>query len=138
MRTRRETLTFLTSSVLATGAALGAGVARAKDSASHGDGADAFEALMTRMLEAVKAGSYDQFVADGDDKLKSLAKAMFATASGRFAPMLKKGYRTTFLAKLRKDDHELLLWKLALPAGKEDFEVRMAVANGRVDGFWLV
>jgi hypothetical protein len=100
--------------------------------------ASKFEPVVTKMLEAVKANSYEDFIAAGGDKFKATAKPAFSTASAYFGPMLKKGYKTTFLSTLRKDDHELLLWKLAIPGGKDDFEVRIAIVSGKVDGFWLV
>jgi hypothetical protein len=100
--------------------------------------ASQFEPVVAKMLEAVKASSYDDFIAAGGEKFKATAKPSFSTASSYFGPMLKKGYKTTFLTTLRKDDHELLLWKLAIPGGKDDFEVRIAIANGKVEGFWLV
>jgi hypothetical protein len=134
MKTLRASLMLLAPLTILAGPLTRPADAREKSSAV----ASQFEPVVTRMLEAVKANSYEDFIAAGGDKFKATAKPSFSTASGYFGPMLKKGYKTTFLTTLRKDDHELLLWKLAIPGGKDDFEVRIAIVNGKVDGFWLV
>src|SRR6266700_758442 len=94
---------------------------------------DPADALMKRMLDAVKAGSYEDFVADGTAKMKAGAgKSAFGVASAHFAPLLRKGYKTTYLARLRKPDHAISLWKLE-PAGEsEDFLVRVVLEGTKV------
>jgi hypothetical protein len=93
------------------------------------------DALMKKGLDAVKANDYAAFVADGTAKEKSLSKASFNLVSVHFAPMLLKGYKTTFLATLRKPDNTTHLWKLEPAGGKEDFVIKLVVIDGKVDAF---
>ncbi len=99
---------------------------------------DQHEATMKKMLEAIKATSYEDYVAPGGPKVKAISRPNFATMSGHLGPILQRGYTTRLLSRLRKDDHELFLWKVDVPAGKEDFELRMSIANGIVDGVWII
>ena len=100
---------------------------------------DPADALMKKMLDAVKAGSYELFVADGTPKMKELGKSSFGVASAHFAPLLRKGYKTTALGTLRKTGRTLHLWKLEPAGAPEDYEIRLATStqNGKVDGFWI-
>jgi hypothetical protein len=98
---------------------------------------DPADALMKKMLDAVKAGSYEAFVADGTPTMKSLGKSSFGIASAHFAPVLKKGYKTTYLARLRKKDAAMTLWKLEPNGGDEDYEIRVVLKDGKVDAFTM-
>jgi hypothetical protein len=90
---------------------------------------------MKKGLDALKANDYAAFVADGTAKHKGLTKASFALVSARFGPMLSKGYKTTYLARLRKQGHAISLWKLEPEGAAEDFELEVSVEAGKVDGF---
>jgi len=99
---------------------------------------DPADALMKKMLDAVKAGSYQAFIADGTPKMRNeTGKSAFGVASGHFAPMLLKGYKTTYLGRVRKRDRAISLWKLEPTGAAEDFLVRVVLENGKVDGFWI-
>jgi hypothetical protein len=96
---------------------------------------DPADAPMKRMLDAVKAGSYDDFVAGGTGKFKAGGRTPFGVASAHFAPMLMKGYKTTYLCRLRKADHAVSLWKLEPAGAPEDYVIEVALKDGKVDGF---
>jgi hypothetical protein len=96
---------------------------------------DPADALMKKELDALKANDYAAFVVDGTPKLKSLPKGSFALVSAHFGPMLAKGYKTTFLANVRKLDHTIHLWKLEPAGAKEDYEIRMVTQNNLIDAF---
>jgi hypothetical protein len=99
---------------------------------------DPADALMKKLLDAVKAGSYEAFVEDGTPKMKaSGGRSAFGVASAHFAPMLRKGYKTTYLTRVRKSDHAISLWKLEPVGAAEDYVVRVVLKDGKVDGFWI-
>jgi hypothetical protein len=102
---------------------------------------DPADAHMKRMLDAVKAGSIDDFVAGGTAKFKAGARTPFGVASAHFAPLLMKGYKTTYLCRLRKPDHAVSLWKLEPSGAPEDYVIKVALQTskdgGKVDGFWI-
>jgi hypothetical protein len=125
------------AAVLSTTAYLGSFAAAAPGEMSAA--ADPADALMKKMLDALKARRFEDFVADGTPKLKSLAKQSFALVSAHFSPLLLGGYKTTYLARLRKPDLAISLWKLE-PTGStkgvpEDFEIRVVLKAGKVDAF---
>jgi len=96
------------------------------------------EAQMKRMVEAIKAKSYEDFVADADDKMRvALTKQMFEGVAGLLAPRLQQGYKTSHLGKLRQQGFETHLWKLELADGKDEHLVKMSVKDGKVGGFWV-
>jgi hypothetical protein len=96
---------------------------------------DPADAQMKKLLDAVKTNDYAAFLADGTPKQRSLDKRSFNLVSVHFAPMLLKGYKTTFLATLRKPDNTTHLWKLEPAGGKEDFVIKLVVIDGKVDVF---
>ena len=98
---------------------------------------DPADALMKKMLDALKAGSYEGFVADGTAKMKQGGRSAFGVASAHFAPLLMKGYKTTYLARVRKTGHAITLWKLEPAGAPEDYVIRVVVKDGKVDGFWI-
>ena len=98
---------------------------------------DPADAQMKKMLDAVKAGSYQAFLADATPRLKGLGKPSFDLASAHFAPMLLKGYKTTLLGKVRKADHTIDIWKLQPASGPDEYEVRLVTKDGKVDGFQI-
>src|SRR4051812_45451358 len=94
---------------------------------------DPADAFMKKMLDAVKAGSFEAFVADGTPKMKEAAgKSAFGVASAHFAPMLLKGYKTTYLGTLRKTGRTLHLWKLEPAGAAEDYEIKLVLKGGKV------
>ena len=96
---------------------------------------DPADALMKKMLDAIKAGSYDGFVADATPKMKAAAKSAFGVASAHLAPQLLKGYKTTALGVLRKTGNSVHLWKLEPAGAPEDYEIRLVLEDGKVGGF---
>lgn len=96
---------------------------------------DPADALMKSLLDAVKANAYEAYLADATPRMKQSGKSSFGVASAHFAPLLLKGYKTIFLAKLRKTDHLVHLWKLEPAGAPEDYEIRLVTRDGKVDAF---
>jgi hypothetical protein len=98
---------------------------------------DPADAHMKRMLDAVKAKSYDAFVASGTPRMREQGRTAFGVAAAHFAPILMKGYKTTYLGRIHKPDRAISLWKLQPPGGAEDYLVRVVMMGELVDGFWI-
>ena len=98
---------------------------------------DPADALMKSMLDALKAGSYEDFAAASTPEFKAGGRTPFGVASAHFAPLLMKGYKTTYLCRVRKTDYAISLWKLEPAGAPEDYVIRVAVKDGKVDGFWI-
>lgn len=99
---------------------------------------DAPEATVQNVIKAVQDRSYEAFVRDADDKVKAaLTKPMFDGVAGQLSPRLNKGFKRTYLTKLRKEGHVVHLWKLTFDDGKDDALVRMAMKDGKVAGIFF-
>jgi len=96
------------------------------------------EALMKKMMEATKNRSYEAFVSDCDEKVKSgLTKQMFEGVSGMLAPRLKQGWKHVYLGKLRQQGSITHLWRLEFVDGKDDYLLRMSLKDGKVTGIFV-
>lgn len=104
-----------------------------------GEAADpAAEAIMKRIIEAVKARSYDDFFVDADEKVKqAITRQMFERVSDQVGPLLREGYKSFYLGKLRQRGFTTHLWRLEVKQGKEDILCRLMIKDGRVGGVWL-
>jgi hypothetical protein len=96
---------------------------------------DPADALMKKMLDALKADAYDLYVEGATPRLRAHGRAEFAPLRARFGALLRDGYKTTVLGSLRKPGRTVALWKLEPADGPEDFEVRLTLEDGRVDAF---
>ena len=96
------------------------------------------EKVMKMMVEAIKAKSQKDFLAEANDTMKaSLTKEMFEGVSNQMAPRLRGGYKTAFLTRLHRQDAAVFLWKLTFTDGKDEFVVTMAVQAKKVAGFFV-
>jgi hypothetical protein len=97
------------------------------------------EAIMKRIVEAVKARSYDDFLVDADDRVKQgITKQMFEGVAGQLAGRLTKGYKTSYLGGLRQKGYATHLWKMEIADGKnDDVLVKISVKDGKVAGVFF-
>jgi hypothetical protein len=96
------------------------------------------EAILLKLLTAVQNHDYEAFVADGTDEFKSrLTQRIFARVSAQLSARMKKGYSTSYLGQLKKQGHQVYLWKMAFSDQGDDDLVRLVVQNQKVGGFWL-
>jgi hypothetical protein len=102
-------------------------------------GSDPPEALMKKMMEAVKNHSYDDFMIECDETMRAaLTKQQFEGVSSLMTASLQPGHKTTYLGKLRRKGMVTYLWKLEPPATlKEDTLIHMTVKDKKVAGFFL-
>ena len=96
------------------------------------------EAILRRMLAAVVANAYDDFVLTMSDGFKAgLTPARLAAVAQDIGPRLKRGYTAHALGKLTRGGHVAYLWKLELADGGDDLLVRLAVLDEQIAGFWI-
>jgi len=94
------------------------------------------EAILVKMIEAVKAQSYDDFLVNADSKLKSgLSRQQFEGICGLYTAPLRKGYRLEYLGQLRQRGTVVLLWKITVVDSPDETLLRMVMKDGKVDGF---
>jgi hypothetical protein len=53
------------------------------------------------------------------------------------APALERGFRLEPLGTLRREGHEVHLWKLDLGAAEDEYLLQLALKDGRAAGFWV-
>jgi hypothetical protein len=94
------------------------------------------EAMLVKMIEAVKAQSYDDFLSYADAKLKSgLSRQQFEGICGLYTAPLRKGYRLEYMGRLRQRETIVLLWKVTIVDSPDETLLRMVMKDGKVDGF---
>ena len=88
------------------------------------------EGMLKSILQATKDKSYDDFLTHADSGVRAgISKQMFEGVSGMFAPRLQKGYKTTYLTRLRQRGHTVYLWKLEFTDGKDEVLVKLSINN---------
>ena len=98
----------------------------------------AVERVLVKMIEAVKAQSYDDFLADADAKFKSqFSRQQFEGICGLYTAPLRKGYRLEYLGQLRQRGAFVYLWKVSVVDGQDESLVRLAMKDGKVSGVWV-
>jgi hypothetical protein len=96
------------------------------------------EKVLVKMIEAVKAHSYDAFLADADDNLKRhLSHQQFDELCERYATALKKGYEMEYFGQLRQNGMVVYVWKVSSPGAQDDALVKLVMKDGKVSGIWV-
>jgi hypothetical protein len=96
------------------------------------------ERVLNKMIEAVKAQSYEDFLSDADAQLKSnLSRQQFEGICGLYTAPLRKGYRLEYLGQLRQREAIVYLWKITVVDGQDEALIRFVMKDGKVSGFWV-
>jgi hypothetical protein len=115
--------------------ALGLMVAHAAPARAEGAAPPEAQKLLLKMIEAVKAESYEAFLADADANLKKqLSRQQFEGMCGLYSKPLKKGYTLEYFGQLKKRDMAVYVWKVSAAGAQEEVLVRLAVKDGKVGG----
>ena len=94
------------------------------------------ERVLVKMIEAVKAESYDDFLTDADAQLKSnLSRQQFEGLCGLYTAPLRKGYKFEYLGQLRQRGMSVHLWKIAVVDGQDEGLIRLVLKDGKTYGF---
>ncbi len=110
---------------------------RAADPADLAD-AELSRPILEKLLKAVEANDYDNFVAEGTEAVKAaLTPQMLADVSKQLSPRMKAGYEKTYLGELNQQGCKTYLWKLVFKEGGDDTLAKLALMEGKVAGFVL-
>ncbi len=94
--------------------------------------------ILNKLLKAVEACDYDNFVADGNARFKAgLTKQMLEGVCAQLSPRMKKGYDSTYLGQLKQQGCQVYLWKLVFKDAGDDTLAKLVLKDGQVAGFWL-
>jgi hypothetical protein len=93
------------------------------------------EKLLAHLIDAVKAESYDAFLADADANMKKrLSRQQFEGLCGLYSKPLRKGYTLTYFGQLKQKGASVYVWKVASAGAPEEALVRLWVKDGKVAG----
>jgi uncharacterized membrane-anchored protein YitT (DUF2179 family) len=96
------------------------------------------ETVVKSMLGAIQAGSLTDFVAPGDQSVKSaMTQQMLDSMNQLLGPRLKQGYTAVGIGSLRKEGAVVYLWKLEFKDEGDDVLVTIAIKEGKVAGFYI-
>lgn len=94
--------------------------------------------LITKMIDAVVAQSYDAFLADADANLKkNLSRQQFEGLCGLYTQPLKKGYKLDYFGQLKQRGYVVHIWKISTHGAQDEALIRMALKDGKVGGVWV-
>ena len=94
---------------------------------------DAFDLLTV----SIRDDDYAGFTRAVDDNFKTaLTKEAFAKVVAQIAPLLKKGFKTTYFGQFKKNGFAVHLWKVEFDAG-DDFLAEMSLKDQKIGGFFL-
>ncbi len=93
------------------------------------------EKLLLKLIEAVKAESYDAFLADADANMKKqLSRQQFEGLCGLYTKPLKQGYTLTYFGQLKQRGMAVYVWKVDAVGAQDEVLVRLWVKDGKVGG----
>jgi hypothetical protein len=93
------------------------------------------EKLLLRLIEAVKAESYDAFLSDADANMKKqLSRQQFEGLCGLYTKPLKQGYTLSYFGQLRQRGMAVYVWKVAAAGAPDEALVRLWLKDGKVGG----
>ena len=94
------------------------------------------ERVLIKMIEAVKAQSYEDFLTDADAKLKSqFSRQQFEGMCGLYTAPLRKGYRLEYMGQLRQREAFVYLWKISVVDGQDETLLKLVIKDGKASGF---
>jgi hypothetical protein len=94
---------------------------------------EAFQSL----LKAIEAHAIDQFTALGDEGFKAMPPGEFDALAAKFAPMLRSGYRASYLGEFKQKDTIVHYWKLTFTSDSDDYLAKLGVRDGKLRGFLI-
>ena len=128
--------TFLTIGPFLALTCLTAGTASAREDPAAPADAQKF---LSRMIEAVKAESYEAFLVDADANLKThLSRQQFEGLCGLYTQPLKKGYTLDYFGHLKQHGHLVHVWKISANGSPDDALIKLAIKDGKVSGVWVL
>jgi hypothetical protein len=102
------------------------------------NGEQAVRPVLDKLLSAVEANDYANFVANGTEAFKAeVTKQVFESVSTQIAPRMKDGYKVIYLGELEQQDYQIHLWRLEYKDGGDDTMAKLVTDDGKVAGFWL-
>lgn len=126
---------------LVLGPALGLTLLTARGAAARDDATAPPEVqkLLARMIDAVKAESYEAFLADADANLKThLSRQQFEGICGLYTQPLKKGYTLGYFGRLKQHGYLVYVWKITSTGAEDDALIKLAVKDAKVGGVWVL
>jgi len=94
--------------------------------------------LFTALLDAIKAESYDAFIALGSHCFQhGVSKEMFDSVGAQVGAFLRQGYDAQYLGEIRRKGHVVHLWKVSYADGGDDNLAHLTFTDGKATGFWL-
>lgn len=114
------------------------GLAALASFAGAADPDPAVKKTFEKLLGAVEANDRAAFVAQATDAVKDgVTQPVMDALNKQLGARLKKGYEATYVCELRQMERQVHLWKLRFKDNGDDVVVRVALKDGKVDGFFL-
>jgi len=98
----------------------------------------AVQKTFQKLLGAIQAANREAFVAEATEAVKqAVTQQVLDDLNKGVGARLKKGYKAGYLCALNQRGLHVYLWKLTFTDQGDDVVVRIALKDGKVDGFFL-
>ncbi len=96
------------------------------------------QVLLVRLLDAIKAQSFDDFLTDANAHFKSHAsREQFQRICGHYTERLRTGYSIESLGHIRLRDATEQIWKLSVQNDEVESMLGLVVKDGKIDGLHM-
>jgi RNA polymerase sigma factor (sigma-70 family) len=104
------------------------------DKTSAGEATEQEKGFANEVMKSLADEDYQEFIADGDNALKSIKESQFKALCVQRTSQLKSGYHVIFLGVLTENNLRITLWKISYDDGSDDDLLHMAVDHGKIAG----
>jgi hypothetical protein len=98
----------------------------------------AVQKTFNKLLDAIQANDREAFLASATEPVKQgVTQQVMDGLNKQVGSRLKKGFESTYLCQLKQGGFQVYLWKVTFKDGGDDAVVRIALKDGRIEGFFL-
>jgi hypothetical protein len=93
------------------------------------------EVLFVRLLDAIKARSFDDFLGVGNAHFKShVGREQFEWVCNNYTQRLRNGYNFEYLGHIRKRDATEQIWRLSTRDDEVETMLNLVMKDGKLEG----
>jgi hypothetical protein len=93
---------------------------------------------LDNLLSAIQANDRKAVVANATDAVKeAVTEESVENLSKTLGTRLKKGYEAIYLGQLKQSGVRVHLWKMTFKDGGDDALIRLALKDGKINGFFI-
>ena len=90
------------------------------------------------LMKATAEVDYEAFQKYTDPEFHpKLDQEAFTKIAQALTPVLKEGYESKFLTKIRQKGFDVFVWEMTPNTGEDQYLVKVVMKDGKASGFWM-